>query len=57
MRKTKQKITVGEKKETKQTKKWRKKRIHLPMQGTPIQSLVQEDSTCPGATEPMSHNY
>ena len=25
--------------------------------GTPIQSLVWEDSTCSGATKPMCHNY
>ena len=24
-------------------------RIHLPMQGTQVQSLVREDSKCPGA--------
>ena len=28
-------------------------RICLPMQGTPVQSLVWEDSTCQGATKPM----
>ena len=27
------------------------------MQGTQVQSLVQEDSTCWGATKPMHHNY
>ena len=32
-------------------------RIHLPMQGTQVQSLVWEDPTCCGATKPMSHNY
>ena len=32
-------------------------RICLPMQGTQIQSLIQEDPTCLGATEPMHHNY
>ena len=32
-------------------------RIHLPMQGTPVQSLVREDPTCPRATKPMSHSY
>ena len=30
-------------------------RIRLPMQGTQVQSLVQEDPTCRGATEPMCH--
>ena len=28
-------------------------RIHLPMQGTGVQSLVQEDPTCHKATKPM----
>ena len=32
-------------------------RIHPPMQGTWIRPLVQEDSTCHGATNPMCHNY
>ena len=32
-------------------------RIHLPIQGTQVQSLVQEDSTCHGATKAMCHNY
>ena len=32
-------------------------RIHLPMQGTWVQSLVQEDPTCHRATKPMCHNY
>ena len=32
-------------------------RIHLPMQGTRVGSLVQEDPTCRGATKPMHHNY
>ena len=31
-------------------------RIPLPMQETQVQSLVQEDSTCHGATKPV-HNY
>ena len=31
-------------------------RIHLPTQGTWVQSLVREDSTCRRATKPM-HNY
>ena len=26
--------------------------IHLPMQGTWVQSLVQEDTTCDGAIKP-----
>ena len=32
-------------------------RIHFVRQGTLVQSLVQEDSTCPGATKPVCHNY
>ena len=32
-------------------------RIHLPMQGTRVQALVWEDSTCHGATKPVGHNY
>ena len=32
-------------------------RICLPMQGTRIQSLVQEDPTCRGTTKPVCHNY
>ena len=32
-------------------------RIRLPMQETQVRSLVREDPTCHGATEPMSHNY
>ena len=31
--------------------------VHLPMQGTQVQSLVQEGSTRQGATKPMSGNY
>ena len=31
-------------------------RIHLPMQGTWVLSLVQEDPTCCEATKPMHHN-
>ena len=31
--------------------------IFLPMQGTWVQSLVWEDSTCLGATKPVGHNY
>ena len=33
------------------------KRICLPMQGTRVRSLVQEDPTCRGATKPVHHNY
>ena len=32
-------------------------RIYPPMQGTWVQSLVQEDSTCHRATKPVHHNY
>ena len=32
-------------------------RIHLPMQGTRVCSLVKEDSTCLGATKSVCHNY
>ena len=31
-------------------------RIHLPTQGTEVQSVVWEDSTCHGATKPKRHN-
>ena len=32
-------------------------RIHLPMQGTWVRSLVREDPTCCGTTKPVRHNY
>ena len=32
-------------------------RIHLPMQGTRVWALIQEDPTCCGATKPVCHNY
>ena len=32
-------------------------RIHLPIQGMLIWSLVREDSTCPGSTKPVHHSY
>ena len=32
-------------------------RIHLPMQGTRVRALVQEDPTCCRATKPVHHNY
>ena len=32
-------------------------RICLPMQGTRVQALVQEDPTCRRATKPVSHSY
>ena len=32
-------------------------RTRLPMQGTRVQALVQEDPTCHGATKPVRHNY
>ena len=31
-------------------------RIHLPMQGAQVQSLVWEESTCHRETEAVSHN-
>ena len=31
--------------------------ICLPMQGTRVRALVQEDPICYGAAEPVSHNY
>ena len=30
-------------------------RIHLPMQETQVQSMIQEDLTCQGATKPLRH--
>ena len=38
-----------------QVVQWMK--IHSPKQGTQVQSLVREDFTCWGATEPMSDSY
>ena len=32
-------------------------RIHLPLQDTQVQALVQEDPTCRGTTNPVRHNY
>ena len=32
-------------------------KIHLPMQGTQVQSLIQEDPTCRRATKSICHNY
>ena len=32
-------------------------RICLAMQGIQVQSLIQEDLMCPGATKPVGHNY
>ena len=31
-------------------------RIRLPMQGTGVRALVQEDPTCHGATKPVCYN-
>ena len=31
--------------------------ICLPLQGTRVRALVQEDPTCHGATKPVCHNY
>ena len=32
-------------------------RISLPMQGTRVRTLVQEDPTCCEATKPVHHNF
>ena len=32
-------------------------RIRLPMQGTRVRALAQEDPTCRRATKPVRHNY
>ena len=32
-------------------------RVLLPMQGTQVRALGQEDPTCHGAAKPASHNY
>ena len=32
-------------------------RVRLPMQGTRVRALVQEDPPCRGATKPVRHNY
>ena len=32
-------------------------RVCLPVRGTWVQSLVQEDPTCLGAARPTRHNY
>ena len=32
-------------------------RIHLPVQGTRVRALVQEEHTCRRATKPVCHNY
>ncbi|KAJ8793186.1 hypothetical protein J1605_000181 [Eschrichtius robustus] len=32
-------------------------RVCLPMQGTRVRALDQEDPTCHGAAGPVSHNY
>ena len=32
-------------------------RVHLPMRGTWVRSLVREDPTCLGAAKPVHHNY
>ena len=31
--------------------------VRLPMQGTQVRALVQEDPTCRRATRPVRHNY
>ena len=37
------------------TSQWMK--VHVPVQGTWVQSLVWEDPTCLGATKRVHHNY
>ena len=32
-------------------------RIRLPMQGTGVRALAQEDPTCRRATKPVPHSY
>ena len=32
-------------------------RIRLPMEGTRVRALVQEDPTCRGASKPVHQNY
>ena len=32
-------------------------RVSLPMKGTLVRALIQEDPTCRGATKPVRHNY
>ena len=32
-------------------------RVRLPVQGTRVRALVQEDPTCRGATKPVHHHY
>ena len=32
-------------------------RIHLPMQGTQVRALIQEDPTCRGAAKPVCHYH
>ena len=32
-------------------------RVHLPIQGTQVQSLIREDPTCHETTKPVPHNY
>ena len=39
------------------SKQTNKKRIHLAMPGTPVQSLVLEHPTCHEATKPKDQNY
>ena len=38
-------------------KKERKEKVHLPMQGTLLLSLILEDPECCGATKPVMCNY
>ena len=64
----KKNLKVGKRSENRVFQRWYKNaqgaslviqwlRICLGMQGTRVQSLVQEDRTCCGATKPVCHNY
>ena len=55
-------LRIRKKKEWRKVNRWTSLvvqwlRIHLPMQGTRVLSLVREDPTCCGATKPVYHNY
>ena len=48
-------IHTKKKKRTSLVAQWL--RIHLPMQGIRVRSLVLEDPACRGVTKPVHHNY
>ena len=57
-------LQLSTKKTNNSVKKWARAslvaqwlRIHLPIQGTWVRALVQEDPTCRGATKPVHHTY